>query len=84
MALILQHQSVEAFVARVRAAYREGSPETVIKISSYLTSRVQSGDITSAQVRSAFGLTAAQWTTLRDKMLALVAAANAVRTATGE
>jgi hypothetical protein len=84
MALILKHQSVEAFVARVRAAYREGNPETILKIARFLIARVQAGDITTAQIRSAFGMNAAQWTTLRDKMLALVAADNAVKSAVGE
>lgn len=84
MALILKHQSVEAFVARVRAVYREGSPEKLLLIARFLTARVQAGDITTAQVRAAFGLNAAQWTTLRDKMLALIAADNAVKSAVGE
>jgi adenosine/AMP kinase len=84
MALILKHQSVEAFVAKVRAAYRDGNPETLLKIARFLTARVQAGDITVAQVRTAFGLNAAQWTTLRDKMLALIAADNAVQSAVGE
>ena len=84
MALILKHQSVEAFVARVRAAYRDGDPETLLKVARYLTARIQAGDVTTAQVRAAFGLNAAQWTTLRDKMQSLIAADNAVKTAVGE
>ena len=84
MALLLKHQSVEAFVARVRAAYRDGDTATLLKVARFLTARVQAGDITTAQVRTAFGLSAAQWTTLRDKMLALIAADNAVQNAVGE
>lgn len=84
MALLLKHQSVEAFVARVRAAYRDGDTDTLLKVARFLTARVQAGDITTAQIRAAFGLNATQWTTLRNKMQALIAADDAVRTAVGE
>jgi hypothetical protein len=84
MALILKHQTVEAFVARVRAAYREGNSERLVAIARFIVARVQAGDITVAQVRNAFGLTSAQWTTLRTKMENLIAADNAVKSATGE
>ena len=84
MALILKHQSVEAFVARVRAAYRDGDTTTLLKVARFLTASVQAGDITTAQIRAAFGLNATQWTTLRNKMQALIAADDAVRTAVGE
>ena len=84
MALILKHQTVEAFVARVRAAYRDGDPTTVIKIARFIIARIQAGDFTDAQVRSAFGLTVTQWNTLKTKMTNLIAADTAVKTATGE
>jgi F0F1-type ATP synthase delta subunit len=84
MALLLKHQTVEAFVARVRAAYRDGRPERVVAIARFIVSRVQAGDITVAQVRAAFGLTSAQWTALRTKMENLIAADNAVKSAVGE
>jgi hypothetical protein len=84
MALLLKHQTVEAFVARVRAAYRDGSPERVVAIARFIVARVQSGDITVAQVRAAFGLTSTQWTALRTKMENLIAADNAVKSAVGE
>ena len=84
MALLLKHQTVEAFVARVRAAYRDASSERLVAIARFIVSRVQAGDITVAQVRAAFGLTSAQWTTLRTKMENLIAADNAVKSAVGE
>lgn len=84
MAILLKHQTVEAFVARVRAAYRDGNTDTLLKVARFLTARIQAGDITTAQVRTAFGLNASQWTTLRDKMLALIAADNTVKSAVGE
>lgn len=84
MALILKHQTAEAFVARVRAAYRGGNPTTLVKIARFLTSRVQSGDLTEAQIRTAFGLNASQWNTLKTKMQNLINADNAVQSAVGE
>jgi len=84
MALILKHQTVEAFVAKVRAAYRDGDPETLVKIARFLIARVQSGDITEAQIRTAFGLNVTQWNALKTKMQALINADNAVKSAVGE
>jgi hypothetical protein len=84
MALLLKHQTVEAFVARVRAAYRDASAERVVAIARFIVARVQAGDITAAQMRAAFGLTSAQWTALRTKMENLITADNAVKSAVGE
>ncbi len=84
MALILKHQTVEAFVARVRSAYREGTPETLVKIARFLIARVQAGHVTDAQLRSAFGLNTTQWNALKTKMQNLITADNAVKSAVGE
>ena len=84
MALILKHQTVEAFVAKVRSAYRDGDPDRLLKIARFLIARTQAGDITVAQVRTAFGMNSTQWNTFRDKMLALIAADNTVKSAVGE
>jgi len=84
MALLLKHQTTEQFVARVRAAYRDGEPPTLVKIARFIIARIQSGDITDAQCRTAFGLSAAQWTTLKNKMQALITADNTVISAVGE
>ena len=84
MALILKHQTAEAFVARVRAAYRDGDRETLVKISRFIISRIQAGDITDAQCRTAFGLNTTQWTALKTKMQNLINADNALKSAVGE
>lgn len=84
MALILKQQTVAQFVARLRVLYRDGDPPTVLKIARFILSRIAAGDFTDLQVRTAFSKTAAQWTTLKDKMIALVNAANTVSMATGE
>lgn len=84
MAIILKHQTVEAFVARVRAAYREGNPDALVKIARFLIARVQSGDVTESQIKTAFGLNQTQWNTLKAKMQNLITADNAVKSAVGE
>jgi hypothetical protein len=84
MALLLKHQTVERFVARVREAYREGPPEKIVRIARFIEARLQSGDLTAAQLRAAFGLNATQFSALRTRMQALIAADNTVRAAQGE
>jgi hypothetical protein len=84
MALILKHQTVEAFIARVRQAYRDGTPEILVKIARFLIARIQAGDVTDAQLRTAFGLNTTQWNALKTKMQNLITADNAVRSAVGE
>jgi hypothetical protein len=84
MALLLKHQTAEAFVSRVRAAYRDGDPERLVKIARFIIARIQAGDITDAQVRNAFGLNTSQWNTLKTKMQNLITADNAVKSAVGE
>lgn len=84
MALILKHQSAEQFVARVRAAYREGQRETLVRIARFIISRIQAGDITDAQCRTAFGLNTTQWNNLKTRMQNLINADNALAAAVGE
>ena len=84
MALLLKHQTAEQFVARVRAAYRDGQRERLVAIARFIISRIQAGDITDAQCRNAFGLNATQWTNLKARMQALIAASNTVAAAIGE
>ena len=84
MALILKHQTAEAFIARVRAAYRDGNPEVLVKIARFIIARIQAGDVTDAQCRTAFGLNTTQWNTLKTKMQNLITADNAVKSAAGE
>jgi hypothetical protein len=84
MALILKHQTAEAFIQKVRAAYRDGNPETLVKIARFILARLQSADITDAQCRNAFGLNVTQWNALKTKMQNLITADNSVRSAVGE
>lgn len=84
MALILKHQTAAAFISKIREAYREGNSEQLVKIARFLIARVQAGDVTDAQLRTAFGLNTTQWNTLKSKMQALITADNTVKSAVGE
>ncbi len=84
MALLLKHQTAEAFVTRLRAAYRDAQREQLVRIARFIISRIQAGDITDAQCRAAFGLNVTQWNALKTKMQNLITAANAVESAVGE
>lgn len=84
MALLLKHQTVEQFVSRLREAYRNSERERLVLIAKWLLARIQAGDVTDAQCRTAFGLNATQWTALKTKMQNAVTAYNAVQAAQGE
>jgi hypothetical protein len=84
MALILKHQTAQEFIARFRAAYRNAERERLVRMANFLLSRIQSGDITDAQCRTAFGLTVTQWTNMKTKMQNYVTAYNTIQSAVGE
>jgi hypothetical protein len=84
MALLLKHQTAEQFVARVREAYRDGDRDRVIQIARFIISRIQSGDITDAQCRTAFGVTTTKWNSIKTKMNNWITAQNTVQSAVGE
>ena len=84
MALILKHQTAEAFVQKVRAAYRDGNAEIVLAVARFILSRLAAGDITDAQCRNAFSLNVTQWNALKTRMQNYVTADNTVKAATGE
>jgi hypothetical protein len=84
MALLLKHQTAEQFVARVREAYRDGDRDRVIQIARFIISRIQAGDITDAQCRTAFGVTTTKWNSIKTKMNNWITAQNTVQSAVGE
>lgn len=70
--------------ARVRELYRNGEREALVRIARWIRRRIIAGDFTETQVRNAFGLTVAQWDTLKQKMLAMDDALATVENARGE
>lgn len=84
MALLLKHQTAEAFVQKVRAAYRDGNTDVVLKVARFILSRLAVGDITDAQCRNAFGLNVTQWNALKSRMQGYIVAENTAKAAVGE
>jgi len=84
MALLLKHQTGEQFITRLREAYRNSERERLVLIAKWLLARIQAGDVTDAQCRTAFGLNTTQWNTMKTKMQNAVTAYNAVQAAQGE
>ena len=84
MALDLKHQTPAQFVARFRAAYRNANKDKAARMAAWLYDSVQAGDITAAQIRTAFGFTAAQFTAFQTRILALRDHYNAIQQAAGE
>jgi hypothetical protein len=72
------------FLARLRAIYLDGKTEQIARIATWLMNRLDAGDVTDLQLRTAFGLNTTQWNTLKAKMQALRADWLAVETAQGE
>jgi hypothetical protein len=84
MALTLRHQTKAQFAARLRERYRNASREEAARIATWLLNSIEAGDFTDLQVRTAFGLTSGQWTTLKAKLTTLRTNWLAVLAAAGE
>ena len=84
MALVLKHQTAAQLAARFRERYRNDSKEEAARMATWLLNRIEAGDFTDAQVRSAFGLTVTQYNNLKTRMSTLRANWQAVQAAQGE
>jgi len=71
MALKLQHQTAAQFVARLRQRWQDADKDEKARIGAWLLARYDAGDITAAQIRTAFNLTAGQLTTFATRLRAL-------------
>lgn len=79
-----KHQTVDAFLARVRARYAVAEGARAAAISTWLMDALDAGKITDAQARQAWGQTQAQWGQTRGRMQADRQALRAVQGAKGE
>ena len=84
MAINLNHQTAAQFAARLREWWRNSTREECARIAWWIIERINAGDVTDAQLRNAFGLTVAQYNTLKTKWTNLRTAYNAVQAAAGE
>jgi hypothetical protein len=84
MPILLKHQTPAQFIARLREAYRNSEGEKCAQLSTWVLAKIQTGDITDTQLRTAFGLSVAQWNAVKTKMTARKNARVSLKTAVGE
>lgn len=84
MALNLVHQTPAQLAARFRAKYRDASGQEQARMAAWLLARIADGDFTDAQVRAAFGQSAADYAKMKVRMTTLRDQHEAVKAAKGE
>jgi hypothetical protein len=80
----LRFQTGAEFLGRLRAFYRDASREDVCSMAQWIRNRVAAGEVTTAQLRNAWGLSQAAWDALKTKMDGYAANLEAVQGAEGE
>ena len=84
MALDLKHQTVAQFLGRVRVQYQAADGEQACRLATWLVDAIDAGDVTDAQARAAWGMTTAQWASLKGRMTQARQSWRAVQAARGE
>lgn len=69
MALTLRHATAAQLAAAFRERYKAATGIEAGRLANWLLSRIADGTFTETQARNAFGLTAAQWNTLKTNRL---------------
>lgn len=64
-ALTTLHQTAAQFAARFREEVRQATQSRACYLAWWLLRRIAAGQITDAQCQTAFGMTAAAWTTFK-------------------
>lgn len=81
---VLSNVTANELAAYVRELYKNESKEQLARVAKRILEWITNGRFTDTQIRTVFGLTAAQWTTLKTKMQTLVSNYDALNTAAGE
>ena len=68
MALVLKHATKAQLVERLRERFRHAEREEVWRLAAKMKHWYDAGDVTAAQLRTAFGMTAAQFSTFAGKL----------------
>jgi hypothetical protein len=80
----LRFFDLDGLIARMRELFRNNERERLCEIARWILNRINAGDLTDTQVRTAFGLTAGQYNALKNRITALATALDTVRGARGE
>ena len=84
VAPVLQFQTGSQFLDRLRAMYKKAADLECARLARWIANRVDAGDVTVLQIRTAFGMTSAQWTTFKVKLDNLRDRLNTIEAAAGE
>lgn len=84
MALLLKHQTEAEFISRLREAYRNSEGERTIQLGKFIVAKTGSGDLSDTALRTAFGMTAGQWTAAKNRMNTRITAQATIHTTIGE
>lgn len=84
MALNLKHQTLAEFAARLREKYRGATRLEAMRLAKWIQDRTDAGELTDLQLRTAFGLAAGPWATLKARMISHRSNYDAVQAAGGE
>lgn len=71
MALVLKHATLAQLGAAFRERFKNSEGVETARLAKWLLARIQDGTFTETQVRNFFGLTVAQWNTLKTKITTL-------------
>jgi hypothetical protein len=71
MALVLKHATLAQLGAVFRERFRASEGVETARLAMWLVARITDGTFTETQVRNFFGLTVAQWNTLKAKLQTL-------------
>lgn len=80
----LQWATLAELSAYVREQYKSAAKSDLAVLAARILEWISKGRFTDTQIRNAFGLNASQWTTLKNKMTALVSNMQAIDVAVGE
>lgn len=78
-----KHQTVDQFLARVKAHYAQAEGARAAAIAAWLQDAIDDGKVTDTQARQAWGQTQAQWAQAKGRMQADRQALRAVQAARG-
>lgn len=81
---VLVFQTGAQFLQRLRERFRNSDKDDSAKIARWIINRLDSGNVTALQLRTAFGLTVQQWATLEARLREMKSAIEAVDRAKGE
>lgn len=84
MALVLLHQNIQNFVARLREDFRGSERDRTLLLARFILARINDTTFTDAQMQAVFGVTATKWTQIKSKMNAAVTASNTLLAYVGE